>query len=93
MPGGRTDRRAFIAGLGSAAAWPMVARAQQTAMPVIGLLGGGSPDSDEKRVGMFRQGLGEAGLSRARTLRSNIAGQRRNTIDFQRWQRISLAVR
>ena len=35
-------RREFIAGLGSAAAWPVVARAQQTTVPVVGFVHGGS---------------------------------------------------
>jgi putative ABC transport system substrate-binding protein len=54
-------RREFIAGLGSAAAWPLAARAQQPAMPVIGLLDSRSPDALTDRLRGFRQGLKDTG--------------------------------
>jgi putative ABC transport system substrate-binding protein len=55
-------RREFIAGLGSAAAWSLAARAQQPAVPVVGWLGSQSADDEYKiRTVPFLQGLKEAG--------------------------------
>ena len=53
-------RREVIAGLGSAAAWPVSARAQQSVLPVVGLVRAGSAD-DEESLAAFRKGLGETG--------------------------------
>jgi putative ABC transport system substrate-binding protein len=55
-------RRAFIAGLGGAVTWPVVARAQQPAMPVIGWLCVVSAGGYADRVAVFREGLKEAGF-------------------------------
>jgi putative tryptophan/tyrosine transport system substrate-binding protein len=61
-------RREFIAGLASAAAWPVVARAQQAAMPVIGLLSSNTRESDALRMTAFRRGLSETGYVEGRNV-------------------------
>lgn len=54
-------RRDFIAGLGGAAAWPTVARAQQQSLPVVAFIGVTSPEASVRTLAGFRAGLGELG--------------------------------
>jgi putative ABC transport system substrate-binding protein len=61
-------RRQFIAGLGSAAAWPLAARAQQASVPVVGYLNAGYPAATITFVAAFRKGLSETGFSEGRNL-------------------------
>jgi ABC-type uncharacterized transport system substrate-binding protein len=63
------ERRKFLATLGSAAAaWPLAARAQQAALPVVGYLNFGSPESDASRLTGLRRGLNQSGYVEGRNL-------------------------
>ena len=59
-------RRKFLATLGGAAAWPLAAHAQQSALPVVGFLAGETPELRAGHVRAFRQGLSEQGYVEGR---------------------------
>jgi hypothetical protein len=61
-------RRTFIAGLGSAAAWPVVTRAQQRVLPVIGFLNSGAPTQFAPLMAAFKRGLSDAGFVEGRNV-------------------------
>jgi putative tryptophan/tyrosine transport system substrate-binding protein len=62
------QRREFIAGLGGAVAWPIAARAQRPAVPVIGFLNPGSLDTTRELVAAVHRGLSSTGYVEGRNL-------------------------
>ena len=61
-------RREFLLLGGGAAAWPLVARAQQPGMPVIGYLDSGSPEASQGILPSLRRGLADAGYIAGKTI-------------------------
>jgi putative ABC transport system substrate-binding protein len=59
-------RRNFLSVLGGATAWPFAARAQQTAMPVIGFLNGADPEANSHLAAAFREGVTSMGYVEGR---------------------------
>ena len=81
-------RREFIAGLGSAAAWPALARAQQRAVPVIGFLKDQSADNSKIETVPFLRGLKETGYVEGQNVAVEYRYAAPKPSDFKRQNRL-----
>jgi hypothetical protein len=85
-------RREFISLVGGATIIPLVVRAQQTSIPVVGILGATTAQGYAAQLAAFRQGLNEAGLVEGRDAVIEYRWRMTNTIGSRDWPLILSAV-